>query len=95
MMYLLKKTFLYALAVYFTDFELVSGKKDSPIVIIIGAGAAGIAAASKLLKDGIKDVTILEAEKRIGGRINTTELCKYYIKSSNLDELNLLLYAIF
>ena len=79
MMYLLKKTFIYVLAVYFTDFELVSGKKDPPSVIIIGAGAAGIAAASKLLKDGIKDVTILEAEKRIGGRIHTTKYSKYYI----------------
>ena len=90
-MYLLKKTFLYVLTVYFTDFEPVSGKKDSPSVIIIGAGAAGIAAASKLLKDGIKDVTILEAENRIGSRINTTKLCKYYfyIKSSNHNELNL------
>ena len=38
-----KKIFLYILAVYFTDFELVSGKKDSPSVIIIGAGASGIA----------------------------------------------------
>ena len=77
MMYLLKKTFLYVLAVYFTDFELVSGTKDPPSVIIIGAGAAGIAAASKLLKDGIKDVTILEAENRIGGRIRTVKFSKY------------------
>ena len=76
MMYFLKKTFLYVLVVHFTDFELVSGKKDPPSVIIIGAGAAGIAAASKLLKDGIKDVTILEAEKRIGGRICTTRFSK-------------------
>ena len=80
MMYLLKKTFLYVLVVHFNDFELVNGKKDSPSVIIIGAGAAGIAAASKLLKDGFKDVTILEAENRIGGRIHTTEYSKYYIK---------------
>ena len=79
MMYLLKKTFIYVLAVYFTDFELVSGKKDPPSVIIIGAGAAGIAAASKLLKDGFKDVSILEAEKRIGGRIRTVKFSKYYI----------------
>ena len=82
MMYLLKKTFLYVLAVYFTDFELVSGKKDSPTVIIIGAGAAGIAAASKLFKDGFKDVTILEAEKRISGRIRNFKLSKYYIISN-------------
>ena len=79
MMYLLKKTFIYVLEVYFTDFELISGKKNPPSVIVIGAGAAGIAAASKLLKNGFKDVTILEAEKRIGGRIRTANFSKYYI----------------
>lgn len=38
-------------------------------IIIIGAGAAGIAAATKLLNNGFKKITILEAENRIGGRI--------------------------
>ena len=78
-MYLLKKIFIYVLAIYLTDFKLVSGKKDPPSVIIIGVGAAGIAAASKLFKDGFKEVTILEAEKRIGGRIRTVKFSKYYI----------------
>lgn len=40
-------------------------------IIIIGAGAAGIAAGSKLHENGFKNVEILEAEDRIGGRINT------------------------
>ena len=78
-MYLLKETFIYVLAIYYTDFKLVSAKKDPPSVIIIGAGAAGIAAASKLFKDVFKEVTILEAEKRIGGRIRTVKFSKYYI----------------
>ena len=78
-MFLFNKTFLYVLVVYFTNFEQVSGKEDSPSVIIIGAGAAGIAAASRLFKNGFKKVTILEAENRIGGRINTTTFSKYYI----------------
>jgi monoamine oxidase len=39
-------------------------------VIIIGAGASGIAAASELTQNGIK-VKILEARNRIGGRIYT------------------------
>ncbi|XP_055380939.1 spermine oxidase-like isoform X2 [Condylostylus longicornis] len=39
-------------------------------IVIIGAGASGIAAATKLVENGI-DVKILEAEDRIGGRINT------------------------
>ncbi|KAJ3666727.1 hypothetical protein Zmor_002159 [Zophobas morio] len=45
----------------------------SPKVIIIGAGAAGIAAASVLVENGVNDVIILEAENRIGGRINSVE----------------------
>uniref|UniRef100_T1H025 Amine oxidase domain-containing protein n=1 Tax=Megaselia scalaris TaxID=36166 RepID=T1H025_MEGSC len=40
-------------------------------IVIIGAGASGIAAATKLLKYGFKNVTILEAQDRIGGRIHT------------------------
>uniref|UniRef100_A0A1Y1LUF3 Amine oxidase domain-containing protein n=1 Tax=Photinus pyralis TaxID=7054 RepID=A0A1Y1LUF3_PHOPY len=42
-----------------------------PRVIIVGAGAAGIAAASRLVAKGIGNVTVLEAEDRIGGRIHT------------------------
>ncbi|KAK4877830.1 hypothetical protein RN001_010336 [Aquatica leii] len=40
-----------------------------PSVVIIGAGASGIAAATRLLKNGITNITILEAEDRIGGRV--------------------------
>ncbi|XP_050500614.1 spermine oxidase-like [Diabrotica virgifera virgifera] len=40
-------------------------------VIIVGSGPAGIAAASKLLENGIEDILILEAENRVGGRIDT------------------------
>ncbi|KAL7733361.1 hypothetical protein ACLKA6_004854 [Drosophila palustris] len=40
-------------------------------IVIIGSGPAGIAAATRLLEQGFKNVTILEAENRIGGRINT------------------------
>ncbi|XP_049872473.1 peroxisomal N(1)-acetyl-spermine/spermidine oxidase [Pectinophora gossypiella] len=38
-------------------------------VIIIGGGMAGLAAANHLLKNGIENFVILEARKRIGGRI--------------------------
>lgn len=41
------------------------------IIIIIGAGASGFAAASKLMSNGFKKIVILEAENRIGGRVNT------------------------
>lgn len=40
-------------------------------IIVIGAGASGVAAATKLVSNGFTDVTILEAENRFGGRINT------------------------
>jgi monoamine oxidase len=41
-----------------------------PDVIIIGAGAAGLSAATKLTRAGI-NVQILEAKNRIGGRIHS------------------------
>jgi monoamine oxidase len=40
-------------------------------VLIIGAGAAGIAAATRLLAGGIDNMLMLEAEDRIGGRIHS------------------------
>ncbi|XP_070523083.1 uncharacterized protein [Cardiocondyla obscurior] len=40
-------------------------------VVIVGAGASGIAAASRLLKRGVEDFIVLEANDRIGGRIYT------------------------
>lgn len=45
-------------------------------IAIVGAGASGIAAASKLLREGINDFVVLEANDRIGGRINTVEFGK-------------------
>jgi hypothetical protein len=39
-------------------------------VIVIGAGAAGLAAASRLVERGV-DVSVLEARDRIGGRVWT------------------------
>lgn len=46
---------------------------SNPRIIIIGAGAAGFAAACKLLEHGFSNIRILEAENRIGGRINSVE----------------------
>lgn len=40
-------------------------------IVVIGAGAAGIATATKLLSHGFRNLVILEAENRYGGRINT------------------------
>lgn len=46
-------------------------------VIIVGAGVSGIGAASKLMQNGITDITILEASDRIGGRIHYKSLGLY------------------
>ena len=52
----------------------ISTNMERKQVVIIGAGAAGIAAATRLYENGIRDIIILEAENRIGGRVNTVEL---------------------
>lgn len=43
---------------------------DEADILIVGAGAAGLAAARELSAEGLK-VIVLEARNRIGGRINT------------------------
>ena len=43
----------------------------NPAIVIVGAGASGVAAATYLLEQGHKNLIILEAENRIGGRVHT------------------------
>ncbi|KAF5299813.1 hypothetical protein FQR65_LT09335 [Abscondita terminalis] len=52
---------------------------STPSVIIIGAGPSGIAAATRLLKNGITNITVLEAENRIGGRVYSVPFGKDYV----------------
>lgn len=47
------------------------GPEQNPKVIIVGAGIAGLRAASVLHRHGV-EVVVLEARDRIGGRIFTT-----------------------
>jgi len=42
--------------------------------LIIGGGISGLAAASTLAQRGIKDFRVLEARKRLGGRISTVSI---------------------
>lgn len=42
-------------------------------IIIVGAGPSGVAAATKLVSSGFKNVTILEGGNRYGGRVNTIQ----------------------
>lgn len=51
----------------------ISEDTKSPRIVIVGAGASGIAAASKLIENGFENLIILEAENRIGGRVNTVK----------------------
>uniref|UniRef100_A0A182WL46 Amine oxidase domain-containing protein n=1 Tax=Anopheles minimus TaxID=112268 RepID=A0A182WL46_9DIPT len=60
-----------ALIGIFVYLSTVNGA-ENPRIIIVGAGAAGIAAASRLYQKGFKNITILEASQRLGGRIRTT-----------------------
>lgn len=58
-------------------------------IIIIGAGASGLGAASRLCEKGINpsQIIILEAENRIGGRVHT-------IQHGTLTNLILVLFVI-
>lgn len=40
-------------------------------VIVIGAGISGISCATKLIENGFRNIRILEAENRLGGRVHT------------------------
>jgi spermine oxidase len=48
-------------------------KIEEMSVVIVGCGISGFTCATKLIEFGFKNVKILEAEDRIGGRIFTTE----------------------
>ncbi len=43
-------------------------------VVVVGAGFAGLTAARELVKRGVRDVVVLEARKRVGGRTWTRRL---------------------
>ncbi|XP_065334402.1 peroxisomal N(1)-acetyl-spermine/spermidine oxidase-like [Cloeon dipterum] len=48
--------------------------KETKRVVILGAGIAGLSAAQRLTKQGFKNVTILEASNRAGGRVHTGQV---------------------
>lgn len=49
----------------------VAMDNKDPKIVIVGAGAAGLSAAHHLVQNGFRNVVILEATDRIGGRIHT------------------------
>lgn len=46
---------------------------EEKTVVIVGAGIAGLKAASRLYEGGVKNCIVLEARDRIGGRLYTVE----------------------
>lgn len=53
-----------------SELEEAMGRK-SPAILIIGSGISGIGAAEKLYQNGFRNIRILEATGRTGGRIQT------------------------
>lgn len=47
-------------------------------IVIVGCGISGIGAALKLIKHGFRNVRIVEATGRSGGRIKTGRLGKFF-----------------
>ncbi|PIA40518.1 hypothetical protein AQUCO_02500315v1 [Aquilegia coerulea] len=56
-----------------TILPIANALKANPKVIIVGAGMSGLSAAKTLSDAGIKDILILEATDRIGGRVKKTK----------------------
>lgn len=59
--------------------SLNTATSQSKRVVVVGAGIAGLAAASELRAKGYDDVIVLEARDRIGGRIWTASIGGYPI----------------
>ncbi|XP_050297058.1 spermine oxidase-like [Anthonomus grandis grandis] len=71
---------LGALSVIFVASSIEGAKPPAdPSILIIGSGPSGIAAATKLLKNGFNNFKILEAEGRIGGRIHSVKFGEAYV----------------
>lgn len=74
---------------------IVAQAQPSPTVIVVGAGMSGISAAKTLSDAGIKNILILEATNRIGGRMCKTnfaglsvEMGANWVEGVNGKQLN-------
>ncbi|CAA6659180.1 unnamed protein product [Spirodela intermedia] len=92
---MLRAALLTILLVAFEGHGVMARSKPGPTVIIVGAGMSGISAAKTLSEAGIKNLLILEATGRIGGRIHKTEFAGVnvetgasWVEGVNGQELN-------
>lgn len=60
--------------------DIISMPNRKVQVVIVGAGLSGLAAAQRLYKFGIRDIVILEAQSRIGGRVHTINYSDYLLE---------------
>lgn len=72
------KSFIVVFIIYLNAFEIESKryKRDSNVtnvydVIVIGAGVSGLSTCAQLIQNGIKNILLIEAGNRLGGRVNT------------------------
>lgn len=69
------KHFLNLVLLYFFCAESIFINAQTKVynekVIVIGAGVSGLAACSQLIKKGFKNVILIEANSRLGGRLYT------------------------
>ena len=70
---LLSRMLYYMIFLFCLISGTISQDTKSPRIVIVGAGPSGIAAAAKLLENDFQNLIILEAENRIGGRVNTVK----------------------
>ncbi|MQM15185.1 hypothetical protein Taro_048126 [Colocasia esculenta] len=64
---------LATLLVAFSAYGVTARSEARPAVIIVGAGMSGISAAKTLSEAGVRNILILEATDRIGGRMHKTQ----------------------
>ena len=63
-------------------------------VLILGAGATGLAESYQLKKLGITDYVILEVSDTIGGRMKSVNLGKHTVQTGNFTFDNLIIKSI-
>lgn len=76
------------------DLYKITSNLPQPKVVIIGAGIAGLTAAQHLVQSGMRNLTVIEASERYGGRIFTKqfgdvdycELGTHYLDFNNDDQ---------